>query len=53
MAWYGGFFERLVRSTTELFQKVLKSCQLNYGELQKGLLETEAILNSRPLTLFS
>ena len=48
--WHGGFFERLVRSTKELLRKVLKGCQLNYKELQTVSLETEAILNSRPLT---
>ena len=48
--WYGGFFERLVRSTKELLRKMLKGCRLNYEELQTNLLETEAILNNRPLT---
>ena len=31
-------------------RKVLKSCRLNYEELQTVLLETKAILNNRPLT---
>ena len=48
--WYRGLFERLVRSTKELLRKVLKDCRLNYEELQTILLETKAILNSRPLT---
>ena len=50
MSCYGGFFERLVKSTKELLQKVLKGCWLNYEELQTVLLETEAILNNIPLT---
>ena len=41
--WYGGFFERLVRSTKEVLWKVLNGCRLNYEELQTVLLETEAI----------
>ena len=41
--WYGGFFERLVRSTKEVLRKVLNGCRLNYEELQTVLLETEAI----------
>ena len=45
--WYGGFFERLVRSTKELLRK---GCRLNYEELQTVLLETEGILNNRSLT---
>ena len=48
--WYGGFFECLVRSTKELSQEALKGCRLNYEELQTVLLETETVLNNRPLT---
>ena len=40
--WYGGLFERLVRSTKELLPKVLKGYRLYYEELQTVLLETEA-----------
>ena len=46
---YGGLFERLLRSTKELLRKVLKGCWLNCEESQIVLLETEAILNNRPL----
>ena len=31
-------------------RKVLNACRLNYEELQTVLLETEVILNNRPLT---
>ena len=55
LLWYGRFFEYLVRSTKKLFRKVLRGCRLNYAEIayvQIFLLETEAILNSRPLTQY-
>ena len=39
LPWYGGFFERLVRSTKELLHKVSKGCWLNYGELLPVLLK--------------
>ena len=48
--WYGGFFERLVKSVKDLSIKDLKGSRLSYEEMQTVLFECEAILNNRPLT---
>ena len=48
--WYGGFFERLVKSVKDLLIKDLKGSRLSYEEMQTVLSECEAILNNRPLT---
>ena len=48
--WYGGFFERLVKSVKDLLIKNLKGSRLSYEEMQTVLFECEAILNNRPLT---
>ena len=50
--WYGGFFERLVKSTKELLRKELKTYKLNYEQLQTILFEVETIINNRPITYF-
>ena len=48
--WFGGFFERLVKSVKDLPIKDLKGSRLSYEEMQAVLFEYEAILNNRPLT---
>ena len=48
--WYGGYFERLVRSVKDLLIKNLKGSRLLYEEMQTVLFECEAILNNGPLT---
>ena len=48
--WWGGFFERLVRCTKRCLKKILGSAGLTYEELLMLLVETECVLNSRPLT---
>ena len=48
--WWGGFFERLVRSTKRCLKKQLGNARLAYEELMTLLCEVEAVLNSRPLT---
>lgn len=52
-AWWGGFYERLVRSTKTCLKKILGRSSLEYKEFETILLEVEAILNSRPLTFVS
>lgn len=52
-AWWGGFWERLVRSVKIILRKVLGKAKLHFEELCTMLTEAEAIINSRPLTYVS
>ena len=49
-SWWGGLFEIMVKLTKRCLRKTLKSASLRYEELETVLIETEGILNSRPLT---
>jgi hypothetical protein len=51
--WWGGVFERLVRSTKRCLRKALGQAKLSQDELLTALVEAEVVLNSRPLTYIS
>ena len=48
--WWGGFFERLVGLVKRTLRKVLGNARLRFEELETILIETEGMLNNRPLT---
>lgn len=49
-AWWGGWWERIVRMLKELLRRVLGKSVVNYEELLTILCDCEAIINARPLT---
>ncbi len=51
--WWGGFFERLIKSTKRCLRKIVGQGKLYYDELRTVLVEMEAVINSRPLTYLS
>ena len=44
--WWGGFWERLVRSVKIALKKVIGRCSLNYDELLTVLTEIEGVINA-------
>lgn len=48
--WWGGFYERLVRSVKISLKKILGLSYLTYEELETVLIEVESTINTRPLT---
>ena len=47
--WWGGLFERLIRSTKRCLRKMIGQARLSYEEMHTAILEVKAILNSRLL----
>ena len=51
--WWGGIFERLIKSAKRCLRKTLGRASLTYDELLTLVVKTEAVLNSRPLSYIS
>jgi hypothetical protein len=52
-AWWGGWWERLIRLLKQLLKRTLARASLTYEELETVLCDCEAVMNSRPLTYVS
>ena len=51
--WWGGIFERMVRSMKQCLKKIIGKARLSYDELLTAVTEVEMIINSSPLTYIS
>ena len=51
--WWGGVFERLVKSMKQYLRKTIGKARLSYDELLTKTTEVEMILNSRPILYVS
>ena len=51
--WWGGVFERLVKSMKQCLRKTIGKARLSYDKLLTATTEVEMILNSRPISYVS
>ena len=51
--WWGGFFERMVRTTKDALRKTLYKNMMTFTELQTVLCRVECVINTRPLSPLS
>lgn len=52
-AWWGGWWEILIRLMKDLMKRILGRGRLNFEELSTCISHVEALMNSRPLTYVS
>jgi len=48
--WWGGFWERMVRSVKDLLRRSNGRACLDYMELEASLVEIESVINARPIS---
>ena len=51
--WWGGVFERMVRSTKRCLRKIVGRAHFTRDELLTAVVEIEGVINSRPLSYVS
>ena len=51
--WWGGVFERMVKSTKRCLKKMVGEAKLSLDKLHTAVVEIESIINSRPLSYIS
>ena len=51
--WWGGVFERLIKTMKRCLRKMIGQAKFTYDELITAVTEVEAIVNSRPLSYVS
>jgi len=51
--WWGGIFERMIKSVKRCLRKTIGRARVTYDELITAITEVEGILNSRPLSYVS
>ena len=51
--WWGGFYERLVRSVKMSLKKILGKSRLSYEKIETVLLKIASVINGHPLAYLS